>query len=163
MKTILSSSILKSPTAGRMRPRQMEEGHRDDPRRGRGAGWADGAAHGGFSAGLRVRGTGSTLAKAASGRACSAERGKAPGALGGGVFWQRSRGWGGAQAFSGAGPKAGAGVACAARARCGAALPWAPAARRRTRGRGAAVDGREGRRRVTSWALTRCGPSWGFA
>ena len=163
MKTILSSSILKSPAAGRMRPRQMEEGHRDHPRRGRGGCGGGGAARGGFSPGLRVRGTGDSLTQAARGRACSAGRGKAPGAVGGGVVRQRSRGWGGAQAFAGARLKAGAGVACAARERCGAALPWAPAARRRTGGRGAAVDGREGRRRVTSWAWPRCGPSWGFA
>lgn len=54
-------------------------------------------------------------------------------------------------------------MACAAGVPCAAALPYAPCARRGAGGRGAAMDGRDGRRRITFWALPRCGPSWGFA
>jgi hypothetical protein len=201
MKTTFSSSILKALTAGRLRPRQMEERYCHRLWRGLGWRWADGAVRGGSSAGLRVRGTGGVPAEAALSRGSTAERGKpqrfesgcAPcgftdsavvhpclpkvalssacsaemggplGAESGGAFRQRSRGWGGAQGFSGAGAKAGAGVVCGAWACCGAALPCLPYARRWAGGRGAALPRREGRRRVTFWALPRCGPSWGFA
>lgn len=163
MKITLSSSILKSLTAGWMRPRQMEERHRHRPWRGLGRRWAGGAVRGGLSSGQRVRGTGGAPAEAALSSASTAVRGKPQGAASGGVLRQRSGGWGGAQALTGAWAKSGAGVACGAWACCGAALPCLPYARRGAGGRGAALHRREGRRRVTFWALPRCGPSWGFA
>lgn len=97
--------------------------------------------------------------------ACSAEMGGPLAAATGGVFRQRSRSQcrGSAVGISVAWMKAGAGVLCGAWACGGAALPYLPSARRGAGGRGAALDRREGRRRVTFWALPRCGPSWGFA
>lgn len=77
MKTNLSSSILKALTAGRMRPRQMKERHRQRPWRGLGRRWADGSLRGGLSAGRRVRGMAAGVpAEAALSRASTAERGK---------------------------------------------------------------------------------------
>jgi len=201
MKIFLSSSILKSLTADRVRPRQLEERHRHRPWRGLGRRGAAGAVRGGLSAGLRVRGTGGAPAEAALSSASTAERGKrqrfdsgsAPcgfpgfavvhpclpkGVLSsacsaemgdtqrlesGGGFGQGSGCRAGAQGFPGAGAKAGVGVAGGAWACCGAALPCLPSLRHRAGGRGAALPRREGRRRVTFWALPRCGPSWGFA
>jgi hypothetical protein len=163
MKKISSSSILKALTAGRMRPRQVEEGHRGRSGRGLGRRWAAGALRGGLSAGPRGRGTGGAPAVAARCSAGTAERGRTRRFDLRGAFRQRSACCGGAQGFPGAGAKAGAGVGCGAWARCGAALPCLSAARRWAGGRGAALPRREGRRRVTFWALPRCGPSWGFA
>jgi hypothetical protein len=201
MKIFLSSSILKSLIAGRVRPRQLEERHRHRPWRGLGRRGAAGALRGGLSAGLRVRGTGGAPAEAALGSACTAERGKpqrfdsgsAPCGFpdsavvhpclpnevlsractaergdtqrleSGAGFGQGSGCRAGAHGFPGAGAKAGVGVAGGAWACCGAALPCLPSPPLRAGGRGAAPDRREGRRRVTFWALPRCGPSWGFA
>ena len=105
------------------------------------------------------------LPKGGLGNACSAEMGGPLGAESGGVFRQRSRSQcrGSAVGISVAWTKAGAGAVCGAWAFGGAALPYLPSARRWAGGRGAALDRREGRRRVTFWALPRCGPSWGFA
>lgn len=204
MKITLSSSILLALTAGRLRPRQMEERHLHRLWRGLGRRGAHGSLRGGLSAGQRVRGTGGVPTEAALSRASTAERGEpqrfdhgsAPcgfpgsavvhpcspkgvlsracsaemggllGAESGGVFRQRSRSQcrGSAQGGSVAWTKAGAGVRCGAWAPCGAALPYLRySARRWAGGRGAALDRREGRRRVTFSALPRCGPSWGFA
>lgn len=167
MKTTFSSSILNAQTAGRARPRQMKEMHRGLPWLALGRRWAEGAVRAGLSAGRRVRLRGMAAvvpAVPAQGGASTAARGKPQRSDSAGVLRWRSAGREGAPAMPGVRVKASAGAACAAGVPCGvAALPYAPATRRGAGGRGAAMDGREGRRRITFWALPRCGASWGFA
>lgn len=210
MKTTFSSSVLKALTAGRMRPRQMEEMHCRRAGGGHGRGCADaaGVVRGGDGERQRVRGTvvgGPAMGRSSAGEwhadgpanaepheaktgtgaaGCAAVRGRAvrgprespviPAALAGRVSAVSARAASlpcALKASPKVSPTAGvkgaaknwAEMACAAGVPCGAALPYAPCARRGAGGRGAAMDGREGRRRITFWALPRCGPSWGFA